>query len=155
MGLQDIITRNPTVAVAVIAALAAIFGAVISAIVTWATGARRYAIDEDATHTGKFTATIGAFEKLIQEQRLLLVETRVELQAARLCVNQLSDRVLVLQGEIVSQKIRIEVLEAENVKLSADNGKLQAEVVVLRESIVLLNVRKRNTKAIPANNEIK
>lgn len=127
-----------TIVVAICGAVAAVLVGVISAVVTWAIGTKRIVLDREKQGIDSFTATIAAFEKLIHEQRLLLVDTRTELQASRLCNTQLGDRVMVLQAEVVSQKVRIEVLERENIALGVENLKLKAEIAVLRESVVRL-----------------
>jgi regulator of replication initiation timing len=127
-----------TIVVAICGAVAAVLVGVISAVVTWAIGTKRIVLDREKQGIDSFTATIAAFEKLIHEQRLLLVDTRTELQASRLCNTQLGDRVMVLQAEVISQKVRIEVLERENVALSVENLKLKAEIAVLRESVMKL-----------------
>lgn len=127
-----------TILVAICGAIAAILVSVISAVVTWAIGTKRIVLDREKQGIDTFTATIAAFEKLIHEQRLLLVETRTELQASRLCNTQLGNRVMALQTEMIAQKVRIEVLERENVSLSVENLKLKTEIAVLRESVMKL-----------------
>lgn len=132
---------SETILVAICGAVAAVLVGFISAVVTWAIGTKRIVLSKEKHEVDTFESTIVAFEKLIHEQRLLLVDTKTELQASRLCNTQLGDRVMVLQAEVVSQKIRIEVLEHENVALGVENLKLKAELAVLRESIVKLQPR--------------
>jgi hypothetical protein len=137
-----------TIVVAICGAVAAVLVGIISGVVTWAIGTKRIVLDREKQGIDSFTATITAFEKLIHEQRLLLVDTKVELQASRLCNTQLGDRVMVLQAEVVSQKVRIEVLERENIALGVENLKLKAEIAVLRESIVKLQPKIAGVSAI-------